>query len=189
MVKNHMKILCGIAVLAFILCVPLFVNAGAADDVQEVNNNPVSVNIDYDMISKVLSANRVFDEMLDDDLTVIEEATIVLLDHAEGEFISSGLVSSFITNLYGKEIDLSVAIYDGMPADEGYIKIVPRCYNLLDHHNIKAEPLPDGTVQVDSIMRVTLIDDEYHEVPVRTVLLPVAASSFGYNIISANILF
>ena len=188
MVNNKIKVLFSIAVLALVLCVPVLVKVSAANEVQSVQAAPSVSSVDYDKIGRVLDANRVFDELLDDDLTVIESATIALLDRADGEFIESALVMDFCKNLYGRNVDLSIAVYDGMPANDGYIAIVPCCYNLLNHFNIQAAELSDGTVMVVSDMRITMVEDEYHDVQVCTMLLPDANSTFGYTIISASIL-
>jgi|GEM_PF-5610531 len=187
MVNNKFKVLISIAVLALVLCVPVLVSVSAANEIQDVSVAPVATSVDYDKIGRVLSANRVFDDMLSDDLTVIEEATISLLDKAEGEFIESVIIEDFCKNLYGRSVDLSVAVYEGMPANDGYIAIVPRCYNSLNHFNIRAAGLSDGTVMVESTMRITMFEDEYHDVQVCTMLLPNDESSFGYTILSANI--
>ena len=125
-------------------------------------------------LSQLLKLNRVFDNCLDDDRALIEEASTVLLDQAvetpAGDLvINQQSVLSFIKDLYGKDVDASAGLYDFLPAPEGFFAIPGRGYDTYSHEIENLSALDNGNFSVLSNMTVA------------------PDSPFGYNIVRADI--
>lgn len=143
-------------------------------------------------IEHLLSLNRIFDNGFNNPREIIEEVEIQLLDLAETDdfgqkYIKQEYVLGFIRHLYGIDIDPSAGMYDYLPAPDGYFAIPAKGYSLISHKNIEYTVLPNGDIDVNSVMTIDCHDDEPFDVEVNTLLRPNSQSEFGFNIISANI--
>ena len=143
-------------------------------------------------LSQLLKLNRVFDDCMDSDRVLIEEAATVLLDQAvdtpSGDrVINQQSVLTFIKDLYGKEADPVAGKYDFLPAPEGYFAIPARGYDTYTHEIENLRVLENGDVTVLSDMTVETHDGDTFQMRVVTLFRPNAASPFGYNILRADI--
>lgn len=147
---------------------------------------------DTESIEKLINLNRVYGDFISDDASLIEEAEIVLLNFAEsyGDYliIKKSVVNSFIYNIYGRTVGENAVKYEMFPAPDGYYTILPRGYALISNKVKEISALENGNIRVVSDMYANISDDEAARLTVVTVLTPSAASIYGYNIISAEIM-
>lgn len=144
-------------------------------------------------LSQLLKLNRVFDDCVDSDRVLIEEAATVLLDQAvdtpSGErVINQQSVLTFIRDLYGRQADPAAGQYDFLPAPEGYFAIPARGYDTYSHEIENLSVLDNGDVTVLSAMTVETHDGDVFQMRVVTLFRPNSASPFGYNILRADII-
>lgn len=138
-------------------------------------------------LGQMLNMNFVYNEDFLSDKAIIENAQLALLKFREGDEIEQALVLSFIAGMYGRTVDSSAAEYDFLPAQKGYFAILPRGYSELSHEITEILQEEDG-ITVFSNMKVNPHDNSPYTVTVKTVFVPNQGSSFGYNIISSDIL-
>lgn len=143
-------------------------------------------------LGQLLKLNRVFDNCIDDDRVLIEEAATVLLDQAEetaegNMIIRQESVLQFIEDLYGKQADPAAAAYDYLPAPEGYFAIPARGYDTYTHEIENLSQLDNGNYTVLSKMTVDTHDGESFSMRVITLFAPAADSPYGYRILRADI--
>lgn len=144
-------------------------------------------------LGQLLKLNRVFDNCLEDDRVLIEEASTVLLDQAvetaDGSMIiHQQSVLDFIQDLYGKQADPAAATYEYLPAPEGYFAIPARGYDTYSHDIENLTVLENGNITVLSNMTVSSHDDETYNMRVVTLFQPAPDSPFGYHILRADII-
>lgn len=143
-------------------------------------------------LGQLLKLNRVFDNCIDDDRVLIEEAATVLLDQAEetaegNMIIRQESVLRFIEDLYGRQADPAAATYDYLPAPEGYFAIPARGYDTYTHEIENMSELDNGNFTVLSKMTVDTHDGESFSMRVITLFAPAPDSPYGYHILRADI--
>lgn len=143
-------------------------------------------------LGQLLKLNRVFDNCIDDDRVLIEEAATVLLDEAEetaegNMVIRQESVLRFIEDLYGRQADPAAAAYDYLPAPEGYFAIPARGYDTYTHEIENMSELDNGNFTVLSKMTVDTHDGESFSMRVITLFAPAPDSPYGYHILRADI--
>ncbi|HHW46666.1 MAG TPA: hypothetical protein GXX17_07185 [Clostridiales bacterium] len=144
-------------------------------------------------IENLLNLNRVFDNGFENPREIIEEVEIQLLglavsDEFGQQYINQEYVLSFIKQLYGIDVEPKAGLYDFLPAPDGYFAIPAKGYSLISHRDIEYTILPNGDINVNSVMTIDAHDSEPVDVKVKTLLRPNSDSVFGYNIISSDII-
>lgn len=143
-------------------------------------------------LTQLLNLNRVYDEFINDDLALIEEAGITLIDQADEidgiKMIKKAGVLAFIKDLYGKEVDGNTAVYENFPAPEGYFAILPRGFSGLSHTITGMSMTDEGKIAVVSVMTVDPHDNDSIDLLVESVFKVSEGSAFGYNLVSADII-
>lgn len=160
------------------------VSAPVVDPVVDTSSTEGQVEQDLDMekISKIIGLNRVYGKFISDEVSLIEEAEVVLIDKAvtiDGKvMIPCDDVDMFIKDVYGLDIS----------SDEEYYEVLPRGYETISHNLVSADVLDNGNIRAISEMNVGYSDDEVSKLTAITVLKVNNDSAYGYNIVSADIL-
>lgn len=139
----------------------------------------------------MLNHNRVYDDAFLDVDSMVNESVIGLLDlrdEADPDYIAEHYVKDFMLSMYGIEIVDMSALNADMPKKDGFVYIIPRGYEEFTHKNAQVRLNEDGTYTVNTDITISLHDGE--EMVCRAVSLFVknSASTFGYNIISSDII-
>ncbi len=135
----------------------------------------------------MLSVNYLYGEDFESDRTVIENSILPLLEKSVEGQISKDLVLNFIANMYGRQVDPTACYYEFAPADEGMFTVLPRGYSEYSHEITSITENEGGyTVLSDTVINPH--DSQPENVKVKTVFVPNEGSSFGFNIVSCEIL-
>lgn len=142
---------------------------------------------DYDTVANIVSLNRVFGDYIYYDEAILEAAEILLLDEAEEidgfTYLKKSDVNALIYSLYGRKIDESIAVIEGVPEIDGYYAVLPIGYDGVSHEIKQITVAEHGMLEVISTVTIEYFDrTEIHTV--RTVL---SATESGYIILSADI--
>lgn len=154
----------------------------------EVSNNAeTSSKILKARFENMLNNNYLYNDDFCSHKVIIENSILALLEKAVDGEINKSLVLGFIADMYGLQVDEKAAEYDFAPASEGMFVVLPRGYTEYNHTvlNIAEE---EGGYTVTSEVVVMAHDGEEYITTAKTVFVPNEGSSFGYNIISSEIL-
>ena len=134
----------------------------------------------------MLNHNNVYNSAFDDIDTLVNESVLSLLHLRDGEneeFISEIYVKEFIKNMYGIEIEDMSGINADWPKRDGYVYIIPRCYNKFEHELVSVTENEDGSFTVVTEVEV---NTEMQYIPrhkIVSLFVKNEESSFGYNLI------
>lgn len=154
----------------------------------EVSNNAETTSkILKARFENMLNNNYLYNDDFCSHKVIIENSILALLEKAVDGEINKSLVLGFIADMYGLQVDEKAAEYDFAPASEGMFVVLPRGYTEYNHTvlNIVEE---EGGYTVTSEVLVMTHDGEEYTATAKTVFVPNEGSSFGYNIISSEIL-
>lgn len=167
-----------------------------ADNSVEINTPICETNpTNEDLVSNVIKAR--FENMLNNNFvynddfyshkTIIENSILALLDKGVNGEIDKGLVLGFIADMYGLQVDAKAAEYDFAPASEGMFVILPRGYSEFKHTIVDVIEDEGGYTVISEVLVLTHDGEEYLTTAT-TEIVPNEGSSFGYNIVSSNLM-
>ncbi len=139
----------------------------------------------------MLNHSFVYDEDIEDIEEIVNCSVAALLDMRDSEddsFISESVVSDFVFNMYGVEIDDFSLINSELPQKEGYVYILPRGYSVYSHELVSVSVNEDGSYTVKTKVTVDSHDCDAESFACTTLFVANPHSQFGYNIISSSIL-
>lgn len=139
----------------------------------------------------MLNHSFVYDEDIEDVEEIVNCSVAALLDMRDSEddsFISESVVSDFVFNMYGVEIDDFSLINSELPQKEGYVYILPRGYSVYSHELVSVSVNEDGSYTVKTKVTVDSHDCDAESFACTTLFVANPQSQFGYNIISSSIL-
>ena len=186
-------------ILLLILCVTLFSVSVFSSPViaqteQELEPTPVAVadKSDFSVNSarflNMLNHNYIYGADFEYVDVMINLSVPALLSSREDDFIPSGIVASFMYDMYGVEIVDMSGLNSQFPQREGYLYIIPRGFTSYEHFDAEVKINEDGTFFVRTSVIVTPSDAEPYEAKALSLFVKNEASSLGYNIISSEIL-
>lgn len=181
------RIISCLAVLLVLLVLPAsapFTSGAAA--VEKQSSADENFGVRKARFETMLNHNYVYDDDFSSDRTIIENAILALLDHAENDEIDRELVLHFIRNMYGREVDPNAAVYDFLPASEGKFAVLARGYSKISHTVLSVEEVAGGW-EVVSEMRIEPHDGQAYTVSANTLFVANEGSSFGYNIVRSDL--
>lgn len=177
-----------IAVLLLLPASVVYTPVQSAAPVTNVNEATDNLNgVMKARFENMLNHNYLYDSDFLSDRTIIENSIIPLLKNADNERISKDLVLNFIANMYGRTVDENATVYDYAPVEDGKFAVIPRGYSVIKHNIISIKE-NDGGYTIVSQMKVDPHDSEPSLKTVKTVFVANEGSTFGYNIVSSDII-
>ena len=118
---------------------------------------------------------------------VVNNSVIALLSYAEDGYIPENIVSDYIFNMYGVEIDDYSVINPEFEYKEGYVFILPKGYSTYKHSIVSALQNEDGSYTVKTKVEISSHDSGVYTEECETLFVQNAESQFGFSIIYSNI--
>lgn len=131
----------------------------------------------------MLNNNQLFGTDFENNTALVKGAMIALADRAENDALSCDLLLGFLTDMYGRTVDLTAA---GFNVNNNYVAVIPQGYARLTHKILTVKAV-DGGFEVTSQMTVDPHDGTTYTQTVSSVFVENSGSAFGYNLISAEI--
>lgn len=131
----------------------------------------------------MLNNNQLFGTDFENDTVLVKGAMVALADRVEDDALSCDLLLGFITNMYGRTVDLTAT---GFNVNNNYVAVIPQGYARLTHKILTVKAV-DGGFEVTSQMTVAPHDGTAYTKTVSSVFVENSGSAFGYNLISAEI--
>ena len=137
----------------------------------------------------MLNHNFVYNDAFDSvyEMTACSEAA--LLDRAENGYISSGVISGYLYNMYGVEGVDFAAVTKDFPQRENYVYVIPRGFSVYKHSNPVITENEDSSYTVVTVVQIFSHDSETETAKASTLFVKNENSAFGFNIISSDIIF
>jgi len=176
-------------------------NLNNGDPLNNTESNLVSsttdVKIDENAIISarllhMLNMNYCYNGEFKSDAKIIEGAQLTLLnysinDEQYGRIISKSLVLNFIKDFYGVSVDQTAGEYKNFPAPDGFFAIYPRGYTVYKHSIVSIADDADNYTVVSAVT-IYAHDGEALDALVSSKFVKNSASSFGFNLVSSEIL-
>lgn len=161
-----------------------YVSTGYEDisDMAEITKNVIKARFE-----NMLNNNYVYNSDFQSHKVIIENSILALLDKSVDGEIDKSLVLGFIADMYGLQVNPDAAKYDFAPANEGMFVILPRGYTEYKHTITEIFEEEGGFTVKSEVLIMTHDGDEYITTA-KSVFVPNIGSSFGYNIVSSDIL-
>ncbi len=161
---------------------------------KEVEATPVALaekseaSINGARFLNMLNHNYIYGTDFENVDVMVNGCVPALLSSREEDFISSGIVASFMNDMYGIEIVDMSALNADFPQKEGYLYIIPKGFTSYEHSDAEVRLNEDGTFTVITKVIVTTHEGEQYEAKAVSLFVENDASAFGYNIVSSEIL-
>lgn len=160
-------------------------------------SSAAEVNIDENAIVwarllHMLNMNFCYDQDFESDAKLIEDVQLSLLnysveDEEYGRIISKSIVSSFIKDFYGIDVEQTAGEYENLPAPDGFFVIPARGYTVFQH-SIVSVTSAGNIFTVVTAANIDAHDGESYDALVSSKFVKNSASSFGFNLVSSEIL-
>ena len=159
------------------------VSAAAADEIK--------VNANEARFLNMLNHNFVYNADFEDADTMVNQATLALLDLSDStneDYIADSYVKSFVKDMYGIEIADMSGLNAEFPQIDGFLYVVPRGYTSYNHTIVSIEENEDGSFTVVSDAIIKGHDAAGKSQKVVSLFVKNSDSAFGYNMIYSNII-
>ena len=187
--KKFLSLLLSIVMLA--ICSSLIAPiATGSQQVSAATADEVAANVNEARFLNMLNHNFVYNSDFDNADTIVNNATLALLDLRDSEnedYIKDTYVKGFVKDMYGIEIADMSGLNAQFPQLEGYVYIVPRGYTTYTHEIVSVEENEDGSYTVISDATVENHDSEAETQKAVTLFVRNESSAFGYNIVYSNL--
>lgn len=179
-----------IRILAILIIGCLFLNAfigakpstATAEIVSDINA------VKSARFEHMLNINTVYGDDFYDNQKLVNAAMIMLKSYADDNgFVKSEIVSAYIKDLYDIDIDINEKINEGFPQRDGYVLLIPRGHSEYEHTVTSVQTYEDYILVVSSV-RVKTHDGGEYTVTAHTRFAENQNSSFGYTIISSELI-
>lgn len=137
----------------------------------------------------MLNHNFVYNDAFDSVYEMTACSEVALLDRAENGYISSGVISGYLYNMYGVEGVDFAAVTKDFPQRENYVYVIPRGFSVYKHSNPVITENEDGSYTVVTAVQIFSHDSEAETAKASTLFVKNENSAFGFNIISSDIVF
>ena len=132
----------------------------------------------------MLNHNFVYNDAFDS-VYEMTACSRLLCDRAENGYISSGVISGYLYNMYGVEGVDFAAVTKGFPQRENYVYVIPRGFSVYKHSNPVITENEDGSYTVVTVVQIFSHDSETETAKASTLFVKNENSAFGFNIISS----
>lgn len=186
-------------VLSLVLCLVVLavcssliapmINEGS--QVSAATTEEIAVNVNEARFLNMLNHNFVYNSDFEDADTIVNNATLALLDLRDGEneeYIKDTFVKGFVKDMYGIEITDMSALNAEYPQLDGFVYIIPRGFTSYNHTIVSVEQNEDGSYTVISDVTVDNHDTAGKTQKAVSLFVENEASAFGYNMIYCNII-
>ena len=136
----------------------------------------------------MLNHNFVYGEDIGSVEAIVNNSIPAIIDMREDDsFIAEGIVSDFVFNMYGVEVEDFSQINSDFEQKQGYVYILPRGYAVYSHQLVSVCVNEDGSYTVKTKVTVDYHDGEAESFSCSTLFVANPQSQFGFNIISSEI--
>ncbi len=151
-----------------------------------------SENADEDKILEsrflnMLNHNFVYNDAFETTEGVVNNSVIALLDYAEDGYIAENVVSDYIFNMYGIEIEDYSVINPEFDYIEGYVFVLPMGYSTFNHEVISVAVNEDGSFTVKTRVEISSHDSGVFYETCETLFVQNENSQFGFSIIYSEL--
>ncbi len=188
-----MKKIFSLVLCVIVLAVCSSLIAPAVNDSTKVSAatvEDVKVNVNEARFLNMLNHNFVYNTDFDDADTIVNNASLALLDLRDSEnedYIADNFVKGFVKDMYGIEIADMAGINADYPQRDGFLYVIPRGYTSYKHTIVSVEENEDGSYTVVSDVVVDNHDGAARSQKAVSLFVKNSDSAFGYNIIYCNI--
>lgn len=187
--KKILSLVLGVVML--VVCASLIAPTVSEGSVVTAAAQNTTVNANETRFLNMLNHNFVYNADFDSADTIINNASLALLDLRDSEnedYIANTYVKSFVKDMYGIEIADMSAINPEHPQLEGFLYIIPRGFASYNHTIISIEENEDGSFTVVSDVIINDHDATSKMQKAVSLFVPNEESAFGYNMIYSNII-
>ena len=135
----------------------------------------------------MLNHNFVYNDAFDSVYEMTACSEVALLDRAENGYISSGVISGYLYNMYGVEGVDFAAVTKDFPQRENYVYVIPRGFSVYKHSAPVITENEDGSYTVVTDVEISSHDSDVETAKATTLFVKNENSAFGFNIISSDI--
>ena len=199
LVKNFFVACLVVLMVPFMFSATFNVNNEDTLNNAEINSaySATEVKIDENAIVSarllhMLNINNCYGQDFESDAKLIEDVQLSLLDYSiddeqYGRIISKSIVSSFIEDFYGVDVDQTAGEYENFPAPDSFFAIPARGYTVFKHSIVSVKS--DGDIYtVVSAVNIDSHDGDSFNALVNSTFAKNSSSSFGFNLVSSEIL-
>ena len=181
-----------IAALAFVLLISF--SSLSVKPAATATEKPSAPAVSQEMILSarflnMLNHNFVYNDAFDSVYEMAACSEAALLDRAENGYISSGVISGYLYNMYGVEGVDFAAVTKDFPQRENYVYVIPRGFSVYKHSNPVITENEDSSYTVVTVVQIFSHDSEAETAKASTLFVKNENSAFGFNIISSDIIF
>ncbi len=177
--------------LSLVLACCLFLNGfiSVAPKTNAVVEKAADINaVKSARFQNILNINTVYGDAFYDNQSLVNAAMIVLKNYADEDgFVKQEIVSAYIKDMYDIDIDINEKINEGFPYKDGYVLLIPRGHSEYEHTVLSVRTY-DDYILVESSVTVKTHDNGEYTAKAVTRLAENEQSSFGYNIISSELI-
>lgn len=182
-------ILCTVLFSVSVFSSPVIAQTEKETKVETVELSAKSVaSVNSARFLNMLNHNYIYGADFENVDVMVNGSVPALLTSREDDFIASGIVASFMYDMYGIEIVDMTALNSDFPQKEGYLYIIPKGFTSYEHSDADVRMNEDGTFFVTTNVTVTSHDGEQYEAKAVSLFVENKTSAFGYNIVSSEIL-
>lgn len=161
--------------------------ASSATEVKIDENAIISARLQH-----MLDMNYCYNNDFKIDAKIIEDTQLTLLSYSTendqyGRIINQSTVLNFIKDFYGVQVDAKVGINENLPAPDGFFAIPARGYTVYKHSIVSITTDGDYYTVVSAV-KVNPHDGEMYDALVNSKFVKNTTSSFGFNLVSSEIL-
>lgn len=140
-------------------------------------------------IENLINLNNVYGEDFTNNEKLTNRAAAALSSYAdENGFIPESTVTTYVKDLYDIDLVITEDINADMPKKEGYVYLIPRGFTAFSHSIREIEDM-GSYFRVTSDITLSYHDGESVTATAVTLIVQNNESSFGYNIINADIFY
>lgn len=138
----------------------------------------------------LLNHNFIYNSDFESIENIVNGSVIALLNMrecSEDSFIAENIVSDYIFNMYGIEIEDFSNINTEFAQKSGYVYIIPRGYSTFEHEMLSVKENEDGSLTAKTKVIINSYDGNEIIDFCETLFIVNPESALGYSIISSNI--
>ena len=139
----------------------------------------------------MLNHSYVYGDDFDSLENIVNNSVVALLDFRDIEnpdYIPESVVYGYLYDMFGLEITDFSGLNSDFPQKEGYVYILPRGYAEYEHKAVSLTQCEDGTYLFEASVNIKTHDGTEENSTCETRFVPNSASSFGFNIVTSEIL-
>lgn len=139
----------------------------------------------------MLNHSYVYGEDFDNLETIVNNSVVALLNFRDSEnpdYIPESIVKGYLYDMFGLDLEDFSDINPDFPQTDGYVYILPRGYAEYEHRAVSLTQCEDGTYLFETSVNIKTHDGTEKNSVCKTRFVKNQSSSFGFNIITSEIL-